>query len=223
MTPTLQHARRLWDYMSAGRQHAKADLIVVCCSYDLRVGDYACELLKAGIADRLLFSGNTGNWTRHLWSRPEAHVYRDRARVFGIAPDAVLVEDQSTNFGENIAFSRRLAADAGTVVFITKPASVLRVSLTIPIQWPGITAHVDCPALGFPDDVSPVVGLYGLIDEMVGDLQRVIEYPQHGYQVAHELPPEILESWRFLIDQGFTRHMLPDHTSRPAAIAKRSL
>lgn len=46
MTPTLQHATVLWDFLGAGRQHQACELIVVCGSYDLRVCDYACELLK---------------------------------------------------------------------------------------------------------------------------------------------------------------------------------
>jgi hypothetical protein len=219
-TAILEHARRLWDYQSAPRQRAAADLIVVCCSYDLRVGDYAGELLATGLAGRILYSGNTGNWTRQLWNRPEAHVFRERALGRGVAADAIVIEDRATNFGENIAYARALAPAAGTVIFLTKPNSVLRVSLTVPLRWPGITAFVDAPPLAFPDEVADTIGVDGVIHEMVGDIERIIEYPKRGFQVAHELPTDVLESWHFLIRAGFTHHRLGAGTNvqNPGAV-----
>ena len=208
-TDTLRHAATLWDYLAALRQRPASDAIVVCCSYDLRVADYACELYRAGIAPRLVFSGNTGNWTRHLWSEPEAHVFRERALAAGVLADAISIEVRSTNFGENIRFSRELLPDARRVLFVTKPNSVLRVALTIPIQWPGIEPTVDAPPLKFPDEVSNVVGILGVIEEMVGDVQRIMEYPALGYQAPHALPHEIETAWQALVAAGFTGHMLP--------------
>lgn len=206
---TITVSQRIWDYLSAARSHAASDAIVVCCSYDLRVCDYACELMQQGVAPLVIFSGNTGNWTKHLWSRPEACVFRERALQNGVDEDAVLVEDKSTNFGENIAFVRRLAPQLQRVTFVTKPNSVLRVRLTLPVQWPGVTAFVDAPPLRFPDDVSNIVGVLGVIDEMVGDVDRILKYPALGYQAPHELPAEILDSWQFLMRSGFRNHLLP--------------
>ena len=208
-TQTIAAAQRLWDYLSAERSHASSDAVVVCCSYDLRVGDYACELIQQGVAPLLILSGNTGNWTRRLWSRPEASVFRERALENGIPADSILTEDQSTNFGENIAFVRRLAPTLQRVTFVTKPNSVLRVRLTVPVQWPGVTAYIDAPPLRFPDEVSNVIGLFGLIDEMVGDVDRILKYPALGYQAPQELPAEILQAWQQLQEAGFRNHLLP--------------
>lgn len=207
-TETLEHAARLWRYLSSGRAHGPSDAIVVCCSYDLRVCDYACHLVSIGIASRLVISGKFGNWTRHLWSIPEANVFQMRALQYGIDPDAIVVEDQATNFGENISCVRKLLPDLKRVTFVTKPNSILRVRLAVPIQWPGITAFVDAPSLDFPRDVSNVIGVFGVIDEMVGDIERVIEYPGKGFQVSYPMPADVLASWRFLIAQGFDRHRL---------------
>ncbi|MET0406704.1 MAG: YdcF family protein [Cystobacter sp.] len=209
-TLTMQHARRLWEYMSSFKTRAPCDVAVVCCSYDLRVCDYACELLKSGLARQLLISGNTGNWTRHLWSKSEARVFLARAQAAGIPESSIILEERATNFGENIALSRELVPHARTVTFITKPNSVLRVLLTAAVRWPGITAQVDCPVIDFPEEVSNIVGVLGLIDEMVGDVHRIIEYPQQGFQQAHALPSEVLESWRYLISQGFKNHLIPN-------------
>ncbi len=207
-SPTIAEAARLWDYLSASRSHMPCDAVVVCCSYDLRVCDYACDLVRRGVGPLLVLSGNTGNWTRHLWNVPEAHVFRQRALRNGISADAILVEDKSTNFGENVSFVRRLAPAWRRVTFVTKPNSVLRVRLTVPIQWPEVTAVVDAPGLCFPQEVSNVVGILGVIDEMVGDIDRILKYPALGYQAPHELPADILAAWRALQDAGFTHHLL---------------
>jgi uncharacterized SAM-binding protein YcdF (DUF218 family) len=205
----IAHAQRLWNYMASKRARDFADAIVVCCSYDLRVCDYACDLLKQNLAPRLVISGKAGNWTRHLWDEPEAKIFGERALANGVAPDQIMLELQATNFGENIAFVRRLMPDLKRAIFVTKPASVLRVSLTVPVQWPGMTAFVDAPPLQFPADVSNVIGVFGVIHEMVGDIHRVLDYPARGFQISHELPPAILDSWHALIDAGFEQHLLP--------------
>jgi uncharacterized SAM-binding protein YcdF (DUF218 family) len=204
----LEHARALWNYLSATRHREPADAVVVCCSYDLRVCDYACDLIKQGVAPRLVLSGKTGNWTRFLWTEPEAHVFRERALANGIAAERIVLEDRSTNFGENIAFVRTLLPQLRRVIFITKPNAILRVALTVPVQWPGIAAYVDAPAWKFPEDVSNIIGVFGVMHEMVGDVDRIQQYPARGFQVPHTVPLPILESWRALIEAGFGRHLL---------------
>jgi uncharacterized SAM-binding protein YcdF (DUF218 family) len=204
----LDHAARLWTYLSSMRTREPSDAVVVCCSYDLRVCDHACELIEQGLAPRLVLTGRTGNWTRHLWNVPEAHIFAERALANGIEASKIHVEDQATNFGENIAFVRRLMPQLRRVTFVTKPNSVLRVVLTAPVQWPEITAFVDSPSFEFPQDVSNVIGVFGVIHEMVGDIDRVIRYPARGFQLPHPVPPAILESRDVLIAEGFGHHLL---------------
>src|SRR6516162_4127755 len=100
----LEHAGRLWTYLSRARARGPCDAIVVCCSYDLRVCDYACGLLEQDLAPRLILTGKRGNWTRHLWSEPEAHVFRARALANGVDASRISLEVEATNFGENIGF-----------------------------------------------------------------------------------------------------------------------
>jgi uncharacterized SAM-binding protein YcdF (DUF218 family) len=205
-TRTLEQAKTLWTYMSSFRARQSSDAIVVCCSYDLRVCDYACELIRQGLARRLVLSGKAGNWTRHLWSVPEAHVFRERALDNGLDPHLILIEDRATNFGENIAFVRALIPGARRITFATKPNSVLRVALTIPVQWPHVVASVDSPALSFPHEVSQIIGVLGVIHEMVGDVERILQYPARGFQVPHELPPPVLDAYETLVAEGFRHH-----------------
>ncbi len=207
-TRTIQQANELWNYQASFGEVREADAIVVCCSYDLRVCDFACELFKAGVADKLVFSGNTGNWTRHIWSEPEAQIFYKRAMSNGIDPSVILLELEATNFGENIQFTRALLPDARRVTLVSKPNSLLRVKLTADKQWPEVQAAVASPDVQFPDEVSNVVGILGVIDEMVGDIERIQRYPKLGYQASHDLPETILAAWNSLIAAGFDGHLM---------------
>ncbi|MEM1403879.1 MAG: YdcF family protein [Pseudomonadota bacterium] len=218
---TLIKAQELWAYMSSFDEKRQSDAVVVCCSYDLRVCDHACDLIKSGLSDILLLSGNTGNWTKHIWTKPEALVFEERAKLNGLSESQIVLECSATNFGENIRYARELLPSVNTVTFVSKPSALLRVMLTAAAQWPEVTSYVTCPKISFPEEVSNVVGVLGVIDEMVGDIQRVQDYPALGFQVAHELPSEVLVAWEYLIGQGFTNHLTPNEHIEQAR-AKRA-
>lgn len=204
----LKQASVLWDYMSQFKEEYKSDALVICCSYDLRVCDYACNLIQQGLSDTLVISGNTGNWTRYIWDEPEALVFQKRALANGLNTHQIILEQAATNFGENINFSSKLLPKAKHITFITKPNSLLRVLLTAKVQCPDKRVSVTAPEIAFPNEVSNVVGVLGLINEMVGDIERIMKYPALGFQSEHELPPKVLEAWQFLLDAGFDEHLM---------------
>lgn len=224
MTPVMHHAQTLWAFLQGQPIClAPSDIIVVCGSYDLRVCDHACALIRKGIAPRMLITGATGNWTRYLWERSEADVFHDRARSLGVDEGQITLEKRATNFAENIQFSRDLLPGAGRVTFVTKRNSVLRVKHTLDVQWPEVESAVDAPAINFPDDVSHQIGVLGLIDEMVGDLHRILHYPELGYQSPITIPDEVLRAWHRLIESGFDRHLLDTPRSAPGVGSTASL
>jgi uncharacterized SAM-binding protein YcdF (DUF218 family) len=191
MSATLTAAKILWDFLGTGRSHGPSDLLVVCGSYDLRVVEHASHLLQQGVAPHVLFSGALGKWTELLWQRSEAEIFAEYALQPGVPAEHISLETQARNFGENLAFSCQLFPDVQRVTFITKPNSIARVALTQPIQWPGITSYVDAPAFAFPEGVSQLVGVIGVIDELVGDIERIRNYPALGYQQPRAIPDEV--------------------------------
>ncbi|MEM8859551.1 MAG: YdcF family protein [Chloroflexota bacterium] len=205
---TIQKASELWAYLSTRSIMKPADAIVICCSYDLRVCDHACNLIHAGFSDQLVISGKSGNWTKHLWQKPEAEVFLERALQNSVPRNQIILEIEATNFGENITFSRKLIPSAKRVIFVSKPNSLLRVKLTAEAQWPEVDAIVSSPDISFPTEVSNVIGILGVIDEMVGDVERIQKYPEQGFQAEHSLPESILTAWQDLIAQGFNGHRM---------------
>ena len=130
--------------MGHRQQLIPSDLILVCCSNDLRVADRAVELyrevikkqtfliptyvvsfiLRKGLAPRVLFSGGRGNFTE-AWEEPEAVLFARRAEELGVEKDAILIETTSSNTGENIKNSHGLLTEKGflprKIILVQKP------------------------------------------------------------------------------------------------------
>lgn len=204
----IKKATVIWEYFASFNQRAKSDAVVVCGSYDLRVCDFACQLIKDDLADVLLLSGNTGNWTGLLWAESEASVFNRRALDNGIDPGKIILENKATNTGENIAFAKAKLSNAESVTLVSKPNSLLRLHLTAKVVWPDIVHFVAGPEIRFPEEVSNQVGVIGVVHELVGDIQRIQKYPQLGYQAEQQLPEAVLTAYDYLIDQGFTDHLI---------------
>lgn len=145
---------------------------------------------------------------RAIWVEPEAELFARHARARGVSDSLIVIEPRATNFAENIAFARELFPDLRRATFVTKPNSIRRVALTLPVRWPGLEGHVDAPDYAFPDGISNLVGVLGVIDEMVGDLDRIMRYPALGFQVACPIPAQVMDAWERLVARGFDRHLV---------------
>lgn len=204
----INEAGKIWEYLKGFHTEGDSDIVVVCCSYDIRVCDYAVSLMDKIGAKKILFSGNTGNWTRDIWTDKEAHIFTNRAVELGVNYNRILIEDNATNIGENIKYSNELLLEDQKVTYVSKPNTLLRIKLTAPKHCKNSHFYTSGPDFIFPNDISNIVGLNGVINEMVGDIHRIIKYPKLGFQESHYLPPEILEAYFYLVDEGYTDHLL---------------
>ncbi|EHM27610.1 hypothetical protein SPW_4036 [Streptomyces sp. W007] len=60
------------------------------------------------------------------------------------------------------------------------------------------------------DDYVKSIGDEKLVlDMLVGDLQRVIEYPKLGFAVEQEVPEDVHAAYERLVRAGFTSRLLP--------------
>ena len=205
-------AKILWDYLHIGKSVNQSDCIIGLGSYDLRVADRCVELLNKGMGEYIIFSGGEGNWTRGLWNKPEAEVFKTRAIELGVAKEKVFVEDKSTNIGENIRFSRKLIKTTGIkaekVLFVTKPQTERRVYATVPIDWPEVSFSVTSPNISFENQPIQNHTIEDLINEMVGDVQRIMVYSEKGIQIPQDVPEQVTDAFQKLIDMGFNKHLI---------------
>jgi hypothetical protein len=45
---------------------------------------------------------------------------------------------------------------------------------------------------------------------MVGDLQRIREYPARGFQIPQDIPDDVWDAYEQLVRAGYDRHLMKD-------------
>ena len=207
---------RIWSYHHMNHQLARADVIVVLCSHDTIVAERGAELYLDGWAPLVVFSGGLGAITRNLWTDPEADRFARIAAGMGVPQDRILIENRSTNTGENVQFTRDLLADRGidpaTLILVQKPYMERRTYATFNKVWPGKSVRVTSPQLSMDDYLARysnnALSADDVISIMVGDLQRIREYPARGFQIAQEIPEEVWQAYEELVRAGYDRHLI---------------
>ncbi|WP_087725877.1 YdcF family protein [Pandoraea sp. PE-S2T-3] len=205
-------AETVWAFLHIGCPlQSSADYIVGLGSYDPRVSTYCATLLLDGWAPAIIFSGSSGNWTRNVWHDSEAQIFSGHAIAAGVPKCKIVTEDKSTNVGENIVFTKRLLAREHrapkSVILVTKPTSERRVLETARYAWPEVAIAVSSPRLSFREQFVGSPRPEILLDEMTGEIHRLIEYPNRDYFSIQSIPPNVMHAYEHLLDSGFTNHL----------------
>ncbi|MEJ7694334.1 YdcF family protein [Daejeonella sp.] len=205
-------AKQLWEYHHVNHTIQKSDCILVLGSHDTRVADRGAELYLQGLAPVLIFSGGLGNFTQGVWDESEADKFAKIAISLGVPIDAILIENRSTNTGENIMFTQQLLKEKGmdpeSFIVVQKPYMERRSYATFKKHWPDKSLYVTSPQISFDDYPTAEISLGKVISIMVGDLQRIRMYPEKGYQVYQEIPDEVWEAYESLVDRGYDGHLM---------------
>ena len=215
-------AGTIWDYHHMRHALEPADAILVLCSHDTAVADRGAELFLGGWAPLLIFSGGLGAITRRLWTEPEADRFARIAVERGVPACSILIENRSTNTGENVDFTRRLLAERGldpsTFIVVQKPYMERRSYATFMKRWPEKRAIVTSPQVPFAEYLdrysNEALSEEDVIGIMVGDLQRIRAYPARGFQIPQEIPGEVWAAFEELVRLGYDRYLTPEG-SRP--------
>ncbi len=207
---------RIWQYHQMHHQLSTADAILVLCSQDLPVADTAAQLFLDGWAPLLIFSGGLGSITKRLWSEPEADQFARTAIRMGVPPESILIENRSTNTGENILLTKQLLAekriDPRTFIVVQKPYMERRSYATFKKLWPEKDVIVTSPQV----TLDQYLGMYSnaalskedVISIMVGDLQRIRLYPGKGFQIHQDIPDDVWDAYNELVKAGYDTHLV---------------
>jgi uncharacterized SAM-binding protein YcdF (DUF218 family) len=157
-----------------------------------------------------------GSLTKRLWSEPEADQFARVAVSLGVPQDAIIIENQSTNTGENVRFTKRLLAEKGIdpqhFIVVQKPYMERRSFATFKKQWPGKDLVVTSPRVSLDDYLkqysNETLSPDDVISIMVGDLQRIRVYPELGFQIPQEIPGDVWQAYEELVESGYDRHLL---------------
>ena len=204
-------AKVIWDYHHMNHELAKADCIVVLGSHDIRVAERGTQLLLDGWAPLVLFSGGLGNLMKGVGNETEADKFAKVARAMGVPSEKILIENRSTNTGENVTFSRKLLEERGivsrVVIAVQKPYMERRTYATFRKQWPEVNVAMTSPQISFEKYPTEEISKDDVISLMVGDLKRIKEYSAKGFQIPQEIPDEVWNAYLKLVELGYTKHL----------------
>ena len=205
-----QHIETLWDYMQLKHQLKPADCLLVMCSNDLRVAEHAAKLYQQKLAPLIVFSGGKGRFTDGLFDTSEAETFAEIAQAAGVPGDAILLETQSTNSGENVRFTHQLLENSGilcdSVILVQKPFMERRAIATFEKQWqsPYSQLQVSSTAHPFFEYINEDMPLMIVLEALMEDYSRVKTYPEKGFQTEQVIPENVESSYQALLQRfGF--------------------
>ncbi|MEU1600135.1 YdcF family protein [Streptomyces sp. NPDC005708] len=205
-------ATLIWNYHQMGHQPRPSSAAIGLGSHDLGVATAAADLYRAGLFPVLVFSGGNSPTTRARFPRGEAVHYREHALSLGVPHEAILVEPNAANTGQNITLSRELLAEAGvqveSLLLISKPYMERRSYATCRKLWPEADVVCASEPLELDDYIKSIGDEKLVVDMLVGDLQRVIEYPKLGFAVEQEVPRDVHDAYERLLRAGFDSRLI---------------
>jgi uncharacterized SAM-binding protein YcdF (DUF218 family) len=154
--------------------------------------------------------------TRTFWTEPEADQFAAIAIGLGVPQENILIENRSTNTGENFRFTRRLLIEKGLdprkFIVVQKPYMERRSFATFRKMWPEKEVIVTSPQVAFDEYLgsytNQALSVDDVISIMVGDLQRIKMYAEQDLQIPQEIPAEVWSAYEELVRSGYDRHLI---------------
>jgi uncharacterized SAM-binding protein YcdF (DUF218 family) len=212
----------IWRYHQLNHPLSPADAILVLCSHDTIVAERGAELFLRGWAPILIFAGGLGSITKQFWREPEADQFATIATGMGVPAERILIENRSTNTGENILFTKQLLferrLDPQKFILVQKPYMERRSYATFRKLWPEKDVIVTSPRMPMDEYLSAgshdALSSDDVISIMVGDLQRIRLYPEKGFQIPQQIPDEVWRAYEELVRAGYDTHLITSDQSR---------
>ncbi|MFG2483355.1 YdcF family protein [Streptomyces virginiae] len=202
----------IWGYHLMGHELRPTDVAIGLGSHDLGVASASADLYHRGLFPTLVFTGGNSPTTRARFPRGEAVHFREHALELGVPDTAILVEPNAANTGQNITLTRNVLAEAGivptTVMLVSKPYMERRSFATARKLWPDVEIVCASEPLELDDYFKSIGDEKLVVDMLVGDLQRVIEYPRQGFAIAQDVPEDVHAAYESLIRDGFTSRLI---------------
>lgn len=211
-------AQIIWNYMRSEGPLERAGLILGLGSTDVRTAQWGAKLYHDGWAPKLLFTGkySSSRSVSPHGDLTEAEAFSKICTEQGVPLEDILIENEATNTGENIRFSyevlKNLNLIPGKIILISKPYMLRRGYATFMKQWPGeVKPKIICSAINQTFDEycdDPYYTFEYVTNVMLGDLQRIKEYPKLGFQIEQDIPNDVWAAYELLVARGYTEHAL---------------
>ncbi len=205
-------AKIIWNYHLLRQQVKKADCILVLGSHDTRVAERGAKLYLKGFAPLIVFSGRKGELTRRSFKRSEAETFAKVAGEMGVPKNKIIIENKSTNTGENIIFTKRLLKKLKlcpkSIILVQKPYMERRTYATFKKLWPKVKFYVTSPIITYEKYPNKEIFKREFLNVMIGDLQRIKIYPKMGFQIKQTIPKIVWNAYKQLVKLGYNKHLI---------------
>lgn len=209
MNPEVLSAGRvIWNYLKLGMTLRKADGIVIFCSNDLRVAEYAATLYHSGYGKWICPTGGVGRLTYGLFHKQEALVFSEVLKKNGVPHNVIFPEPKATNSAENTFFSRSLIEKErlshSHLIVLQKPYMERRTLATLAYYWPDQPVTISSPPISY--DMYPFDGfsLNDLLNVLAGEIHRMALYAERGWQSPQMIPGAVKAAFNSLLQAGYT-------------------
>jgi uncharacterized SAM-binding protein YcdF (DUF218 family) len=208
------YAKTIWDYHHLNQALKKCDVIFALGSSDLRVAERAAQLFLDGYGDYLVISGGFGRLSKDKFNKPEAELFADIAAKMGVPRSKIITEVKAANTGQNITFTYELLQRKGlnpkSLLLVHKPYMERRTYATFKKQWPDASAEifVTSPDIAYDDYFTAELTKDLVLNVMVGDLQRIKDYPAMGFQIEQTIPDEVRAAYDSLVAAGYNKSLV---------------
>jgi uncharacterized SAM-binding protein YcdF (DUF218 family) len=202
----------LWDYHDMHHEPRPTDVGVGLGGHDLGVAVCAAELYLRGMFPLIVFTGANAPTTVERFPRGEAVHYAEHAQELGVPVEAIVVEPEATNTGENIALTKAVLAQRHitprSVTLISRPYQQRRAYATCRKIWP----EVDIVCASLPLSLAEYVQAIGdpdrVLNMLVGDTQRIDLYARRGFAAPQPMPETVKQAFDELVAYGYTARLV---------------
>jgi uncharacterized SAM-binding protein YcdF (DUF218 family) len=201
----LSLAKALFNYLYLRNEISNADAIIGFGHFDEKVPKHCGELYSNGFGKLIIFSGGIGSGSTGL-IKPEAQEFFEKLQLQfpEIEPDKVILEDKSTNTGENIRFTLSLLEkfyssilDPGQIqklILVATAYRQRRAWLTCRKYLKKAELLNSPPITNFENELIMFDHAgENLLQHLVDEMERINTYPARGFIEYSEIPAHIME------------------------------
>jgi hypothetical protein len=203
----MNSEQQLFHFLNKKDAQQKADVIVGFGHFDMNVPKRCCELYLDGMGHKIIYTGGVGAGSADFKNAEAVEFFNYTRKFFPQIPlEDILIEDRSTNTGENICFSMTKMREVSpgfnfesgikSAILVATPARQLRVYLTVKIYLKNIRLFNLPPETSYKENLR-VFSEKGknFTDQLTGEICRLIEYPAKGLCETLEIPEYILNAY----------------------------
>lgn len=210
----------IWDYLCVGISPIKSDCIIGLGSILTLVPKRCAEIFKNGLADYIIFSGNCGKGTEGVISITEAERFKKIAVDEGIPEEKIITEPKATTTYENFAYVNEIfknkELNPNTIMIVGKPYQARRARAIADIFLAGKNFRVVSYDITLEEylefaEKDELMTAEDAINEMIGEINLIIKTPKYGLQSVQEIPNEVLDSYKRIVDLGYNKYYYSDN------------